>query len=69
MDTQLGKDLTLKIEKADGKIKLSLVLAGEVEATMAVAVTADTLIDHIEALIPGDVDKLILEPVRAALKA
>lgn len=70
MELELGKDAKASIEKVDGKIKLSVATTGEIEVSIAVAVTADHLCDDLAKLIPGDseVEKLAVEALRAFLK-
>lgn len=67
MEKELSKDLKLGMKFEDGKVKLSLNYEdAHVDASMSVGVKVDEFLKQIEDMIPGKVDDMIIEGLKAA---
>lgn len=64
----LSSELGYKLEMVDGKLKLSLNYDGKgAEAGMSVSLEPSYFLDKLAALIPGQIDDMVIAAIKAAL--
>lgn len=65
-----GKELDIKIEVKDGKVRLEAAFDGaQADAGAFVVIGVDELLDKLEEKIPGKVDAAIFALIKAGLRA
>jgi hypothetical protein len=65
-----GKELDIKVELKEGKIKLEAVYDGaQADAGAFIVIGVEELLDKLEEKIPGKIDAAIFAVIKAALKA
>lgn len=68
LNEQLG-DVSLKIEVADGKVKLSSALDSKgLGAQLSVVLEPDYFIDKLAEAVPGKIDDMVLGMLKQVLK-
>ena len=69
INKQLSPEATLKIEIAEGKLKMSAILDTKgVDAQLSASVDSDYFIDELAKKIPGTIDDAIFDVLKGALK-
>lgn len=68
-EKELGSEGALKIEVVEGKVKLTLKYDSKgLDADLALLLESDYFIDKLAAAIPGQIDDMVLELLKKALK-